>query len=78
MWRDALEVEPVARTRDMAPVVASAVAVPTSAHVHASNGTATLRLVRETEPAVPAIAAAHRVLEPAEVVEVECEGETAT
>jgi hypothetical protein len=37
----------------------------------------TLRMVREMEmePA-PAIAAAHRALEPAEVVEVECDGET--
>ncbi|MEO6525429.1 MAG: hypothetical protein ABIP93_02265 [Gemmatimonadaceae bacterium] len=85
MWRDALEVEPVARTRDVAPAVVPAVArasmVPATpgpvAHAstngaRAPNGSSTLRIVREPAP-VPTTSAAHRALEPAEPVEVECD-----
>jgi hypothetical protein len=103
LWRDALEVEPVVRTRDVTRAATRATSVPganavvngtngarangvhsngapaNGAYAHASNGapngTTTLRMVRETEPA-PTIAAAHRALEPAEVIEVECESET--
>ena len=115
LWRDALEVEPTARTRDVArgkdecrsldgvhpersrrarddsgcrsldfarddteechPERAKRVegsALPTLA-TRAANGSRALRMVRE--PEAPTIAAAHRVLDPAEVVEVECDGE---
>jgi protein ImuB len=106
VWKDALDVEPVARTRDMVRddggcrsldsarddsgrsldftrddsdghperakrVEGSAPALPTT---NAANGSHTLRMVREPEP-LPTTTAAHRTLEPAEPVDVECEGE---
>jgi protein ImuB len=81
VWKDALEVEPVARTRDVAPPVR--VPAPTtsgpiaSSHVArttTADGTRVLQMVREPAPA-PVTTVAHRALEPAEPVEVECEGE---
>ncbi|MFL5617931.1 MAG: hypothetical protein ACJ79A_05980, partial [Gemmatimonadaceae bacterium] len=79
VWKDALEVEPVARTRDVTPrVPAPAPPVPVaSPHVvrtTTADGARVLQMVREPAP-VPVTAAAHRTLEPAESVEVECEGE---
>ena len=95
VWRDALEVEPVARTRDVVRddggrrsldfarddgvshserakrVEESALALPAT---RAANGSRGLQMVREPAP-VPVTTAAHRTLEPAEPVEVECEGE---
>ena len=102
VWKDALEVEPVARTRDVIRddggcrsldsarddsarhseratqpprhserakrVEESALAIP------AANGSRVLQMVREPAP-VPVTTAAHRALEPAEPVEVECEGD---
>jgi nucleotidyltransferase/DNA polymerase involved in DNA repair len=52
-------------------VEGSALATPAT---HAANGARVLQMVREPEPA-PVTTAAHRALEPAEPVEVECEGE---
>jgi len=76
VWKDALEVEPVARTRDVTPMVSPL--VPSS---HASvprttlaDGARVLQMVREPAP-LPTTTAAHRALEPAEPVDVECEGE---
>jgi len=102
VWRDALEVEPVTRTRDVVhhtcrsldfarddkgchPERAEPPCHPERAKrvegsaplpaTHGTNGSRVLRMVRESEPA-PTITAAHRVLEPAEVVAVECDDET--
>jgi protein ImuB len=79
MWKDALEVEPVHRTRDVMPVVrpAPALAAPANASVARTtlaDGARVLQMVREPAP-LPTTAAAHRALEPAEPVDVECDGE---
>jgi protein ImuB len=79
VWKDALEVEPVARTRDVMPAVrpAPALAAPANANVvrtTLADGARVLQMVREPAP-VPVTTVAHRALEPAEPVEVECEGE---
>jgi protein ImuB len=95
VWKDALEVEPVARTRDVPRdddryrsldfarddsarhperakrVEGSALAIPAT---RAANGSRVLQMVREPAPA-PVTTAARRALEPAEPVDVECEGE---
>ena len=106
VWKDALEVEPVARTRDVVrddggcrsldfarddsvdshserakqPPCHSERAkrveesgLATSA-THGTNGSRVLQMVREPTP-MPVATAAHRALEPAEPVDVECEGE---
>jgi len=79
VWKDALEVEPVARTRDVTPAVRPT-PVPASsptasvARTTLADGARVLQMVREPAP-MPVTAAAHRALEPAEPVEVECEGE---
>ena len=81
VWRDALEVEPVARTRDVQVRDARTVPLPVQRIAHGAQRTAhgashpALRMVREPEPA-PTIAAAHRVLDPAEIVDVDCDDET--
>jgi len=68
LWQDALDVEAVKqRTRDVTPAVTSMAAAQ-------SDAPRALQIVREPEPP-PATTAAHRALEPAEPVEVECEGE---
>jgi protein ImuB len=98
VWKDALEVEPVARTRDVArndrTVIPSersesrdpdyggewgvgrgeALRRQSPTTPHPPPPTQVLQMVREPAP-VPVTAAAHRALEPAEPVEVECEGE---
>jgi protein ImuB len=97
VWKDALEVEPVARTRDVVRddgakcrsldcarddsvdshserakrVEESGLTIPAT---HGTNGSRVLQMVREPAPA-PVTTAAHRALDPAEPVEVECEGE---
>ena len=99
VWKDALEVEPVARTRDVVRddqvqiprlraarsarddkdshseqakrVEESALAIPART---TADGARVLQMVREPAP-VPVTTVAHRALEPAEPVEVECEGE---
>jgi protein ImuB len=68
LWQDALDVEAVKqRTRDVTPAVTSMAAVQ-------SDAPRALQIVREPEPP-PTTTAAHRALEPAEPVDVECEGE---
>ena len=68
LWQDALDVEAVTqRTRDVTPAVTSMAAAQ-------SDAPRALQIVREPEPP-PATTAAHRALEPAEPVDVECEGE---
>jgi protein ImuB len=87
MWQDALDVEAVEqRTRDVTPAVTRAATsmagTPGGASGARGNDTPrmvtdaprALQVVREPEPP-PATMAAHRALEPAEPVEVECEGE---
>ena len=80
VWKDALEVEPVARTRDVPPVhvpgpVASGpIESPHVARTTTADGARVLQMVREPAP-VPVTTVAHRALEPAEPVDVECEGE---
>jgi nucleotidyltransferase/DNA polymerase involved in DNA repair len=97
VWKDALEVEPVARTRDVVRtlrghperaerVEGSAplgqVQIPRFARddngavpaTRAADSARVLQMVREPAPA-PVTTAAHRTLEPAEPVDVECEGE---
>jgi protein ImuB len=85
VWREALDVEPAAqRTRDavrseggsrsldsLREVEGSALAIPAT---RSADGARVLQMVREPAP-LPATAAAHRALEPAEPVDVECEGE---
>ena len=87
VWQDALDVEAVERrTRDVTPAVASA---PTTqigvdgtrqSGVHTTglrtmtDAPRTLQMVREPE-LPPTTTAAHRALEPAEPVDVECDGE---
>jgi protein ImuB len=94
VWRDALDVEPVARTRDVVrgdrevqiPRLAPLARDDTARHPErsaqrgvegsalAAPTKAVLQMVREPAP-VPVTTAAHRALEPAEPVDVECEGE---
>ena len=77
VWKDALEVEPVARTRDVLPVVRPTPAPAPDASVARTtlaDGARVLQMVREPAP-VPVTTVAHRALEPAEPVDVECEGE---
>jgi len=77
VWKDALEVEPVARTRDMTTLVPSTPAPSphtSVARTTLADGARVLQMVREPAP-LPTTTAAHRALEPAEPVEVECEGE---
>jgi protein ImuB len=94
VWRDALDVEPVARTRDVVrgdrevqiPRLAPLARDDTARHPErsaqrgvegsalAAPAKAVLQMVREPAP-VPVTTAAHRALEPAEPVDVECEGE---
>jgi protein ImuB len=81
VWKDALEVEPVARTRDVmtpvhvpAAVASGPIATPHAARTTTADGARVLQMVREPAP-VPVTTVAHRALEPAEPVEVECEGE---
>jgi protein ImuB len=98
VWKDALEVEPVARTRDVARNDRTVIPSERSESRDPDYGgewgvgrgealrrqspttppppppTHGLQMVREPAP-VPVTAAAHRALEPAEPVEVECEGE---
>jgi hypothetical protein len=98
VWKDALDVEPVARTRDVirggSTVIPSersesrnpeyggewgagsgeALRRPSPTTPHSPPPTRVLQMVRESEPA-PVTTAAHRALEPAEPVDVECEGE---
>jgi protein ImuB len=99
VWKDAFDVEPVARTRDMVRadgrvqiprrarddadtdarrhperaerVEGSAPRVPART---TTDGARVLQMVREPEPA-PVTTAAHRALEPAEPVDVECDGD---
>ncbi|HEX7981021.1 MAG TPA: hypothetical protein VF461_20610 [Gemmatimonadaceae bacterium] len=72
VWQDALDVEGVEqRTRDVTPVVTRATAPMAAVQGDAPRA---LQIVREPEPP-PATTAAHRALEPAEPVDVECEGE---
>jgi len=88
VWQDALDVEAVERrTNDAPPTVTRAT---TTAHGDPGGARANdaraigprmttdapraLQVVREPEPP-PSTTAAHRALEPAEPVEVECEGE---
>jgi hypothetical protein len=85
VWTDALDVEAVERrTRDATPAAARTTAsmpvAPSSVSGARANGSRmttdaprTLQMVREPEP--PTTTAAHRALEPAEPVEVECDGE---
>jgi protein ImuB len=96
VWRDASEVETIARTRDVPRndsvgtdpstalgrtkgVIPSERSESRDLHPRAPARTTTdapraLQVVREPPPP-PATMAAHRALEPAEPVEVECEGE---
>jgi protein ImuB len=91
VWRDALEVPVAERTRDVISASprdmqsvarASSTAMTASvartsangARAAASDAPRALQMVREPAPP-PATAAAHRALEPAEPVEVECESE---
>jgi nucleotidyltransferase/DNA polymerase involved in DNA repair len=77
VWKDALEVEPVARTRDVMPAVRPTVPAtsPTASIARTmTDAPRTLQMVREPE-LPPTTTAAHRALEPAEPVDVECEGE---
>lgn len=91
VWKDALEVEPVTRTRDMVRNDSTVIASEDSggewgvgsgearrpqspATLHPPPPTRALQMVREPAP-MPTTAAAHRALEPAEPVDVECEGE---
>ena len=87
VWKDALDVvrddggvqipRLAALARDDTHLVipstveGSAPAIPAT---HAANGARVLQMVREPAP-VPVTTAAHRALEPAEPIEVECEGE---
>jgi len=81
VWKDALEVEPVARTRDVmpavrvpAPATPGPIASPHVVRTTTADGARVLQMVREPAP-VPVTTAAHRALDPAEPVEVECDGE---
>jgi protein ImuB len=86
VWTDALDVEAVERrTRDVTPAAARTAAsmpvAPSSVSGARANGSRVttdaprpLQMVREPEPP-PTTTAAHRALEPAEPVEVECDGE---
>jgi protein ImuB len=74
VWEDALDVDAVKqRTRDVAPAVTRTTTSMAAPQV-VRDAPRTLQMVREPEPP-PATTAAHRALEPAEPVEVECEGE---
>jgi len=81
VWKDALEVEPVARTRDVVPPVhapgpaaSGPIESPHVARTTTADGARVLQMVREPAP-VPVTTVAHRALEPAEPVDVECDGE---
>jgi len=91
VWQDALEVETIARTRDVyrrdgagadpstalgmtKGVIPSERRESRDLHGRATDAPRTLQMVREPAP-VPVTTVAHRALEPAEPVDVECEGE---